>query len=109
MYDTARRVELVKQRTLERRRRREKRRIYRLSALCVALLVGLAGTLWAVTVGGGTQLSGGAFGSMLLYEDAGGYVLVGVIAFSVAVVITVLCMKYKAKIKQNDIKEEEKP
>ena len=102
-------MELVKQRTLERRRRREKRRIYRLSALCVALLVCLAGTLEAASKETGALVPSGAFGSMLLYEDAGGYVLVGVIAFSAAVVITVLCMKYKAKSKRKEKKEDETP
>ena len=33
----------------------------------------------------------GAFGAMLLREDAGGYVLVAVVSFAAAVVITALC------------------
>ena len=37
---------------------------------------------------------------MLLYEDAGGYVLVGVAAFAAAVVITALCMKYRDREKE---------
>ena len=37
MYDTEKRVELVKKRVLEKCRRKERRGIYRLSALCMAL------------------------------------------------------------------------
>lgn len=40
-----------------------------------------------------TQLAG----SSMLSENAGGYVLVAVLAFAAAVVITVLCMNWKRK------------
>ena len=48
MYDTARRVALVKQRVRENTRRRQRRGIYRLSAACVllfAVLMQAAGTI----------------------------------------------------------------
>ena len=37
------------------------------------------------------------YGAILLHEDAGGYVLVAVISFTVAVVITALCIKFRKK------------
>ena len=39
----------------------------------------------------------GMYGTILLHEGAGGYVLVAVISFTVAVVITALCIKFRKK------------
>ena len=96
MYDTEKRVELVKKRVLERYRRKERRGICRLSALCMALFAFLVGTVH--TAAGQTQITArGMYGSILLHEDAGGYVLVGVISFATAVVITVLCIRLRER------------
>ena len=92
MYDTARRVALVKQRVRENTRRRQRRGIYGLSAMCMLLCAALMQTAGTV-VGPGQTAAWGAFGAMLLREDAGGYVLVGVAAFTAAVVLTVVCMR----------------
>ena len=94
MYDTARRVALVKQRVRENNRRRQRRGIYGLSAACMllfAVLMQAAGTV----VGPGQPEAWGVFGAMLLREDAGGYVLVGVVCFAAAVVITALCFRLR--------------
>ena len=99
MYDTARRVALVKQRVRENTRRRQRRGIYGLSAACMllfAVLIQAAGTV----VGPGQPAAWGAFGAMLLREDAGGYVLVAVVSFAAAVVITALCFRLKSKENQ---------
>ena len=96
MYDTARRVTLVKQRVRENTRRRQRRGIYGLSAACMllfAVLMQTAGTL----VAPGQTAAWGAFGAMLLREDAGGYVLVAVVSFAAAVVITALCFHLRKK------------
>ena len=39
----------------------------------------------------------GVFGAMLLRQDAGGYVLVAVVSFAAAVVITALCFRLRSK------------
>ena len=96
MYDTARRVALVKQRVRENTRRRQRRGIYGLSAMCMLLCAALmqaAGTV----VGPGQPEAWGVFGSMLLRQDAGGYVLVAVVSFAAAVVITALCFRLRSK------------
>ena len=96
MYDTARRVTLVKQRVRENTRRKRQRGIYGLSAACMLLFAALmqaAGTV----VGPGQPEAWGVFGAMLLREDAGGYVLVAVVAFAAAVVITALCFHLRKK------------
>ena len=99
MYDTARRVELVKRQIRKNTRRRQKRGIGRLSAVCMLLFAALlqaAGTV----VGPGQPEAWGVFGAMLLREDAGGYVLVAVVSFAAAVVITALCFRLKSKENQ---------
>ena len=96
MYDTARRVALVKQRVRENTRRRQRREAISLSAACMLLFAALmqtAGTL----VAPGQTAAWGAFGAMLLREDAGGYVLVAVVSFAAAVVITALCFRLRSK------------
>ena len=99
MYDTARRVALVKQRVRENNRRRQRRGIYGLSAACMLLCAALmqaAGTV----VGPGQTAVWGVFGAMLLREDAGGYVLVAVVSFAAAVVITALCFRLRNRENQ---------
>ena len=50
MYDTEKRVELVKKRMYEYRRRKERHRVYHLSALCALLFLSLAGALGTVQI-----------------------------------------------------------
>ena len=99
MYDTARRVALVKQRVRENTRRRQRREAISLSAACMLLCVVLTQTAGTV-VGQGQPAAWGVFGAMLLREDAGGYVLVGVVCFATAVVITALCFRLRSREKQ---------
>ena len=99
MYDTARRVALVKQRVRENARRRQRRGIYGLSAACMllfAVLTQAAGTV----VRSGQPEAWGVFGAMLLREDAGGYVLVAVVSFAAAAVITALCFQLRKRENQ---------
>ena len=99
MYDTAKRVALVKQRMRENTRRRQRRGIYGLSAACVllfAVLTQAAGTV----VGPGQTAAWGVFGAMLLREDAGGYVLVAVVSFAAAAAITALCIRLRNRKNQ---------
>ena len=74
MYDTAKRVALVKQQVRENTRRRQRRGIYGLSAACMLLFAVMmqAADVFAVQ---GQTAAWGVFGAMLLREDAGGYVL----------------------------------
>ena len=94
MYDTARRVALVKQRVRENTRRRQRREAISLSAACILLCAVLTQAAGMV-VGSGQTAAQGIFGAMLLREDAGGYVLVAVVSFAAAVAITVLCFRLR--------------
>ena len=99
MYDTARRVALVKQRVRENTRRRQRREVGGLSAVCLLLLAALMQTAGTVVAPGQTA-AWGSFGAMLLRQDAGGYVLVAVVSFAAAVVITVLCFRLRKRENQ---------
>ena len=99
MYDTARRVALVKQRVRENTRRRQRREAISLSAACMllfAVLMQAAG----IVVGPGQPEAWGVFGAMLLREDAGGYVLVAVVSFAAAAAITALCIRLRNRKNQ---------
>ena len=102
MYDTARRVELVKRQIRKNTRRRQKRGIGRLSAVCMLLFAALMQTADRV-VGQGQTAAWGGFGAMLLHEDAGGYVLVAVVSFAAAAAITALC--FRLRIRENQKKD----
>ena len=102
MYDTARRVALVKQRVRENTRRRQRRGIYRLSAACMLLFAALMQTA-GMAIGQGQTAAQGIFGAMLLRENAGGYVLVAVVSFAAAAAITALC--FRLRIRENQKKD----
>ena len=99
MYDTARRVALVKQRVRENTRRRQRREVISLSAACILLCAALMQTAGTV-VGPGQTSAWGVFGAMLLREDAGGYVLVAVVSFAAAAAITALCIRLRNRENQ---------
>ena len=102
MYDTARRVALVKQRVRENARRRQRREAISPSAACMLLFAALMQAAGTVVAPGQTA-AWGSFGAMLLREDAGGYVLVAVVSFAAAVAITALC--FRLRIRENQKKD----
>ena len=102
MYDTARRVALVKQRVRENTRRRRRREAISLSAACMLLFVVLTQAAGTVVAPGQTA-AWGSFGTMLLREDAGGYVLVAVVSFAAAAAFTALC--FRLRIRENQKKD----
>ena len=101
MYDTARRVALVKKRVQEITRWRQRRGIYGLSTACVLLFAALM-QIAGIFIGQGQTAAQGIFGAMLLREDAGGYVLVAVVSFAAAAAITALC--FRLRIRENQKK-----
>ena len=71
------------------------RDVYWLSVLCTLLFLSLVGTM-GMMQSQPIDITG-MYGTILLHEDAGGYVLVAVISFTVAVVITALCIKFRKR------------
>ena len=112
MYDTAERVGRVRLRAGQLRRKKENRLLGGLSSLCAVLAFSLIGSIAAMTGGAQGGMVSGLYGAMLLFEDAGGYVLAAVLSFAAAVVITVLCIHSREKTKKNknndNAKENEK-
>ena len=99
MYDTAKRVEIVKKRVRENTRRRQRRGVCGLSAVCMLLFAALMQAA-GLAVGQGQTAAQGIFGAMLLREDAGGYVLVAVVSFAAAAAITALCIRLRNRENQ---------
>ena len=99
MYDTARRVALVRQRVRKNTRRRQQHDIYGLSAACMLLFAVLMQAMSTVVRPGQTA-AWGVFGAMLLREDAGGYVLVAVVSFAAAAAFTALCFRLRNRENQ---------
>ena len=99
MYDTAKRVALVKQRVRENTRRRQRREVISLSAACMLLFAVLMQAADALIAPGQTA-AWGSFGAMLLREDAGGYVLVAVVSFAAAAAFTALCFRLRNRENQ---------
>lgn len=106
MQDTKERIRKVKLLARKMQYKRENRLIRALTGLCLILSLSLVGAVGLMTGAGGATVSG-LYGTILLYEDAGGYVLVGLIAFALAVVITTLCLRYRENIKRVAINKDE--
>ena len=106
MRGNAERARLARRRAAVLARRAQRRSIGALGAAGCALFAALMSALGAVT-GLDSAAAIGTGGAMLLYENAGGYVLVGVAAFAAAVVITVACIRYREKSKQKPQSKEE--
>ena len=107
MYDTTERVRRVKQTALRLIQKRERTALRRLETLCTALALGLTGALAHFIGGAPGAAVQGAYGATLLADSAGGYVLVGVAAFTAAVVLTVVCMRLHEREKQKRKHEED--
>ena len=108
MRGNAERVRLARRRAAVLERRLERYGIGALGAASCALFAALMSALGAVT-GLDSATAIGTGGAMLLYENAGGYVLGGVAAFAAAVVITVACIRYREKnMRKTQTKEESK-
>lgn len=106
MMDTGQRVELVKRRALKMHRGHKKRLTGQLSLLSVTLCCCLIYAAWDFS-GSSPGAVQGMNGATMLLENAGGYVLVGVLCFIAAVVITVLCIRSREKAKKENDKSEE--
>ena len=91
------RIDLLHKRAEEMKRGMQRRTEALWGTVSVFLLI-LAVTLTVHFTGGAHAVGGGGIaGSSLLSEDAGGYVLVGVITFALGVAVTVLCGAIKKR------------
>ena len=79
------------------KKEREKRTIRALSGMTACFTMLFFAVVFSVSGSGTSSAPGSFLASFLLGSEAGGYVLVGVIAFLTGAVITVLCIRYKKK------------
>ena len=86
-------------------KKRERRRTAAIGAAGVILGVCLFILIFKEGASGYGYTPGSYSGSMLLFENAGGYVLVALLSFLAAVVVTILCIRWK---KKNDRTNQEK-
>ena len=83
------RVREIRRRTRRYMRRRENRELFSLTAFGLFLLAGISVLLHGVQAPGVSAVAEG-YGSVLLREDAGAYIVVGV-------TLTVICIRLKKK------------
>ena len=96
MHTTDQRIQRLRERASQLQTQRDNR-IIRISGLiCVLTCAGLI-TLMLNISGSGPGGVEQLYGTTLLFEGAGGYVLVGVLAFAAAVLITVWGMNSRHK------------
>ena len=103
MKDTGERIELMHRRTRELRHKRERTTLIMSGGSCMVLFVAL---MEAVMNFGGGMLTAGAYtGTMLLSENAGGYVIVAVMAFMAGVAVTVFLRERTRAKRKRQVKE----
>ena len=77
--------------------RRKRRSCQRLGGICSALLAVLALSITVIPGKPAVTSAGSVYGSFLLSREAGGYVLIALIAFVLGVAVTLLCLHYRKK------------
>lgn len=106
MINTSQRVRQVELWVQTKKRKKEKRFIGTLLYLSLFLFLSLVSTVGKLTGTGGAVVQG-MNGATMMLDGAGGYVLVGIIAFAAAVAVTVLCIRYHEKLKSKNINSQE--
>ncbi len=97
MKNTEARIEAIHEMAAGIKARDEKRMVMAASLLSVCLLAGIVRIVAAMNAFHQTLQNDGFTGSSLLDSAVGGYVLVGVASFSAAVILTVICIRYRRR------------
>ena len=88
-------------------RKRRHRSVRLLSGACLVLSALLVAAVWQAAGMSATGAGGSVYGSYLLSEEGGGYVLTGVIAFILGIVFTLFCLHLRNK-RQDKFENKEK-
>jgi len=94
---TDERVQSLHQRMNAMRQARERRKTAAIGAASAVLTFSLILLVMTNSVAHGGSPIGEYTGAMMLFENAGGYVLVAIVAFTAAVIITLLCLQSRNK------------
>ncbi|MDD3251680.1 MAG: hypothetical protein PHV18_03870 [Lachnospiraceae bacterium] len=108
MDDKETRATRVLVRVRELRIRRENRVLAGLSAICTFLAITLAGAYSVLVNRTGEGIVSGLYGANLLLEGGGGYVLMGVVSFAAAVLITVVWTRNREKKQEKGMEKRRK-
>lgn len=95
------RMRRIRRRTRQYRLRYETRVLRCLTALSLFLLAGIGALLHSVHRPGISAVANG-YGSVLLRDGAGLYVLIGVAAFAAGAALSVICIRYRRKANHAD-------
>ena len=87
-------------------KKKQKRYVARYSAASTAIFALLIAVMLSLDVFGPAEIDDSVFGSFLLSKEAGGYVLVGVICFVIAVAVTLYCVRRADKNKKKAVDDD---
>lgn len=93
---TEARLREIRSRTKQYRKKYENRLLTCL-AMCNLILFAGIGVLFRSVQGPGTVAVADAYGTVLLRDGAGAYVVIGIVAFMAGVALTVICIRLKKK------------
>ena len=94
--NTEARLREIRSRTKQYRKKYENRLLTCL-AMCNLILFAGIGVLFRSVQGPGTVAVADAYGTVLLRDGAGVYVVIGIVAFVAGVALTVICIRLKKK------------
>ena len=101
IYEAAR--EINRRSDILKEKKKQKKYVARYFAASTAVFAMLVAVMHSLGVFGPSELDDSVFGSFLLSREAGGYVLVGVICFVIAVAVTLYCVKHTDKNKKSSV------
>lgn len=99
MRDLSRRMEDIRSQVSRYRCRHEKRAMASLSAVCMALICGM-GILLRMKQQPGMFTIQTEYGTVLLHNGGGAYIVIGVFAFLAGAALTILCEKLTRRRRQ---------
>ena len=106
-YETDEAIRMIEKKALELKIRQLRTRIGILSGVAMFVMVFSVALLYQFSgFGSPDTIQMYGFGALMLSDDAGGYVLVGVLSFVFAVVLTLGCIKF-ARIRRERQTEQE--
>ncbi len=89
--------------------RRKRRSCQRLGGICGALLAVLVLGITVMPGKNSATSVSSVYGSFLLSREAGGYVLIALIAFALGIAVTLLCLNHRKKQKETGDRQSPAP
>ena len=104
IYEAAR--EINRRSRILQEKKKHKKYIAWYSATSTAVFAMLVTVMLGLDVFGPAEIDDSVFGSFLLSKEAGGYVLVGVVCFVIAVAVTLYCVRRADKNKKQTVDDD---